>query len=101
VFRCSYSCVMAGFMRGIFIGYKEKVPTQMSFLGDHCVLKIRLLTPAIVSKGVQRTPKKFRLFCPPPFPKCMCKCSMDCVLNSQMRIKCVNATGKQAEDIYF
>ncbi len=65
----SYSCVMAGFMRGIFIGYKEKVPTQMSFFGDHCVLKIRLLTPAIVSKGVQRTPKKFQVILPsPPFP---------------------------------
>ncbi len=86
---------------GVFLLGQRKVPTQMSFLGDHCVLKIRLLTPAIVSKGVQRTSKKFQVISHPPFLKCMCNCSRNCVLNSQMKIKCVNATGKQAEDIYF
>jgi len=103
VFRCSYSCVMAGFMMGYFYWVQRKVSTQISFLGDHCVLKIRLLTPAIVSKGVQRTPKKIQVILPsPPFPSvCVHKCSRDCVLNSQMKIKCVNATGKQAEDIYY
>jgi hypothetical protein len=39
------------------------------FFCDHCVLKIRLLTPAIVSKGVQRTRKKIQVILPsPPFP---------------------------------